>query len=58
MAARYYINGKYQGGETETYDEFHTRREARRMLAEYAMSYGPGFDLWISTRSTKAWREG
>lgn len=52
-----YINGKYQG-ETETIDEFETRKEARRMIAEYRLAYqGSGFELWLSRRPCNAWRD-
>jgi len=52
-----YINGKYQNQETETVDEFETRKEAKEMIKEYRLAYGPGWSLWLSQRSTKDWRE-
>jgi hypothetical protein len=50
----YYINAKTDHG-TETIDEFESYKEAREMLAEYRMAYN--MPVWISSRSTKAWRE-
>lgn len=38
------IKGKYPGIPEETIDEFDTKEEAEKMLAEYRMAYGPG---WI-----------
>ena len=40
------IRGKYPGQPWEDIDEFDTRPEALKMLAEYRMAYGPG---WRST---------
>lgn len=51
-----YINSKYQN-EIETIDEFETRKEAIKMLSEYRMAYDSGFELWLSNRSTKEWRD-
>ena len=51
-----YINGKYQNGETETIDQFETRKEAREMIKEYRMAYGLDYTLWLSQRATNAWR--
>ena len=50
-----YINTKHYG-ETETVDEATTYKEARELLKEYTMS-DPSHDFWISSRSTKDWRE-
>ena len=51
-----YINSQYQN-EVETIDEFETRKEARKMLTEYQLTYGYDFKLWMSSRSTKDWRD-
>ena len=51
-----YINWKYNG-EIETVDEFETRREANAMSAEYRMAYGYEGEVYVSSRSTKEWRE-
>lgn len=51
-----YINGKYGNGETETIDQFSTRKEALAMLREYRLAF-QGWLLWISQRSTQSWRE-
>lgn len=40
------ILGTYQG-ETETVDSFDTREEARTMLGEYRLAYGPTWGLRI-----------
>ena len=54
----YYINFKYGNLDTETIDEYTTRKEAREMLTEYTYGGGqPNCKYWISTRSTKEWRE-
>lgn len=50
-----YINSRYQN-EVETIDEFETRKEAKKMLEEYQISYGAGYELWLSSRATKEWR--
>jgi len=52
-----YVNGRYLRGEVETVDEFPTYREAKAMLKEYRLSYGAGWDLWLSSRATAEWRE-
>ena len=54
-----YINGKsrYDGGAVETIDEFKTRKEAFKMIQEYRVAFGPCYELWMSQRSTKEWRE-
>ena len=54
-ASMYYINMR-EGYGTETVAEFATIKEAREMLPEYRMAYD-WIKLWISTRSTKEWRE-
>lgn len=51
-----YINGRFENDSIETIDEFETYKEARDMLAEYRLSYGSGWDLWLSQRSTNEWR--
>ena len=54
----YYINFKYGNSFTETIDECTTRKEARYLLGEYTYGGGqPDCKYWISTRSTKEWRE-
>lgn len=50
----YYINTQ-RYGHVETIDEFETRNEARKMLAEYNIAFHGG--CYISTRCTKDWRE-
>jgi hypothetical protein len=50
-----YINGVYEGNR-ETIDEFPTRKEARKMLAEYRLSYGPDWVLWMSSRCCNSWK--
>ena len=52
-----YINGKYQNQETETVDQFETRKEAKEMIKEYRIAYGPEWSLWLSQRSTNDWRK-
>lgn len=49
-----YINARTSEG-VETVDEYKTYKEAREMLAEYNMAYH--CPLWISSRSTREWRE-
>ena len=49
-----YINMK-ANGEIETVDEFETRKEARVMLTEYRMAFGP-CELYLSQRCTNDWR--
>lgn len=52
-----YINGKLNG-KTETIDEFETYGEAKEMIKEYRISFqGSGYQLWLSSRSTKEWSE-
>jgi len=54
----YYINFKYGNSFTETIDECTTRKEARYLLGEYTYGGGqPNCKYWISSRSTKDWRE-
>ena len=54
----YYINFKYRNSFTETIDECETRKEAIFMLSEYRFVSGDtDSEFWISTRSTKEWRE-
>lgn len=53
-----YINIREGSGPVETIDEFEDVKEARRCLKEYRMSYqGTGYDCWLSSRSTKDWRQ-
>ena len=52
----YYINGKYQG-QIETVDETESFKDAKYLVAEYRMAFGSEWQLWISSRSTKEWRE-
>jgi len=53
-----YINIKTSQHSTETIDQFETRKEAREMLREYRIAYKEtGLNLYLSTRSTKQWRE-
>lgn len=40
------IMGKYNG-RTEEIDSFETQAEAEKMLSEYQMAYGHGWQLWI-----------
>lgn len=49
-----YINTRADR-EVETVDEFDTRAEAKKMLAEYQMS-APGMGYYMSRRCTKEWR--
>ena len=51
----YYIQRR-EGRMLETVDEFTTRREARAMVAEYAMA-GPAGHYYVSTRACREWRE-
>ena len=51
-----YINGEYQG-RTETIDEAETMKDARYLLQEYRMAFGPEWLLWISQRPTNDWRD-
>jgi hypothetical protein len=43
-------------GYLETVDEFSTRKEARKMLAEYQLS-DPYAEYYLSSRPCKAWKE-
>lgn len=53
----FYINYKdMYNGSTETVDEFENRREANEAVREYRVSDKFG-NYWVSTRSTKEWRE-
>ena len=51
----FYINTRY-GGQTETIDEFETRKEAREMLTEYRLA-APVMGYYLSIRCTREWRE-
>ena len=44
------IRGKYPGCEWEDIDEFETREEAEKMLAEYRTAYGSEWSLTIKKR--------
>ena len=50
-----YIQRKGQGY-LETVDEFETRKEARKMLAEYQMSDPSGY-YYLSSRCCKGWKD-
>jgi len=50
-----YINIKTDG-QTETIDEFETRREAIKMLKEYRIASSWYVGAYLSNRSTKDWR--
>ena len=50
-----YIQYRYRG-ELETVDEFETRKEARKMLAEYRLAYSEG-RLYLSQRPCKEWTQ-
>ena len=41
------IRGKYRGKPWETIDEFDTEEEARKMLLEYEMAFGPDWTLRV-----------
>ena len=43
----YKIYGKYPGQPREVIDEFDTEAEAKNMLIEYMMIFGPGWSLYI-----------
>ncbi len=45
----YLIMGKSKAG-TEEIDEFDTRKEALKMLAEYRVAYGAGWTMWIKRK--------
>ena len=45
----YIIMGKSEAG-TEEIDEFDTRQEAVKMLAEYRMAFGGGWTMWIKRK--------
>ena len=51
-----YINWKYDG-RLETVDEFEKRRDAVKEAHEYRMAFGGLGEIYISSRSTKEWRE-
>ena len=50
-----YINMK-TSGQVETIDEFTTRKEAREMLTEYRMAFGP-CELYLSSRCARDWKQ-
>lgn len=54
----YEIRGKYPGLPWETIDEFETKDEARAMLKEYRLAYGPGWRLTIRKAKEEALDEG
>jgi len=45
----YIIYGESQYG-IEEIDEFETMAEARHMMQEYRMAYGPGWRMWIKSK--------
>lgn len=49
----YRIMGKYPGQPWEVIDDFDTRPEALKMLAEYRMAYGPEWKLTIKKAVAK-----
>lgn len=49
----YKIRGKYPGRPWEDIDEFDTRSEALKMLAEYRMAFGPEWQLTIKRAVSK-----
>ena len=49
----YKIMGKYPGQPWEDIDEFDTRPEALKMLAEYRMAYGPEWRFTIKKAVAK-----
>lgn len=52
---RVFINRRDRStGQRETVDEFDTRKEARAMLAEYAMA-DPAGEHYLSSRCCKGW---
>jgi len=44
------------GNNLETVDQFETRKEAREMVREYAIS-DPDATFYISTRACKHWKD-
>lgn len=51
-----YINIK-ENGTTNTLDQFETYKEAKAMLKEYRLASGYYSAAYLSSRSTKEWRE-
>jgi hypothetical protein len=52
-----YINIKDSSGKVETIDEG-TYKECRQWIKDYRLVYrGTGYDVYISQRSTKEWKE-
>ena len=45
------IRGKYREKPWETIDEFDTAEEARKMLLEYQMAFGPEWRLTVRRKS-------
>ena len=53
-----YINIKDCKGQVETIDEFDKKSEAREAMRSYHQVYkGMNYELYMSSRSTKEWRE-
>ena len=54
-----YINWKSDGNShlVETIDQFETRKEARLMLAAYNLIDAYTGEVYLSSRSTKEWRD-
>lgn len=53
-----YINGRYKHYPVETVDQADSHKEAKDLLYEYAIAYqGQHWRLWLSQKSTKAWKE-
>jgi len=44
---------KYPGHAPEIVDTADTLKEARRLLSEYRMAYGPGSILWVGARNSR-----
>jgi hypothetical protein len=56
MTMAVFINFKGAEG-LETIDEFETHREAQAAIREYRANQSFDGELYISTRSIRAWRE-
>ena len=53
LVSVYRIMGKYPGQPWEEIDDFDTRPEAMKMLAEYRMAFGPEWKLTIKKAVAK-----
>ena len=51
VTGNYKIMGKSRYG-TEELDEAKTEKEANYLLGEYALAYGPGWEIWIEEPET------